>query len=189
MNHEVRALVADAERAVRESNLGVAYDHFIEAGDVAAGLQLWRSAARCYRRAVELDLYDGRAVGRLARVAPRTGAGTEWAEYATVLAGRPPWPRFDCRLAQLVIGAGGAIVTCTPVGTVLEVRMTADDRIEAHPDARLQSMPLAMGLVILRRALWITPRDDAPDPMSIAVVFAGRGAMRMEESGDWAATP
>ncbi len=187
MNHEVRALLADADRALRENNPAAAYDHFVEAGDVAAGLQLWRSAVRCYRRGVELDLFDGRAVGRLARVAPRAGAGTEWAEYVTVLAGRPPWPRFDCRIAQLVIGDGGAVVTCTPVGTVLEVLMTADDRIEVHPDARLASMPLAMALVVLRRAMWTAPRDDAPVPMSLDVIYAGRSPMRLDEVGDWTA--
>ena len=186
MNHDVRELVGDAEKAVRERREGEAYDFFLDAGDCAAKLGLWRSAVRCYRRAVELDLFDARAVGRLARVAPRAGAGTEWAEYATTLAGRPLWPRFDCRLAQLVIGDVGAVVRCPPVGTVLEVLMTGDDRVEVHPDARLANMPLAMALVVVRRALWASPRDHAPDPMTITVIFAGRAPMRLDEVGDWA---
>lgn len=186
MNPDVRELVGDAERALREGRAPDAYTAFLEAGDVAAKLQLWKSSLRCYRRAVELDLFDARAVGRLARIAPRAGAGTEWAEYATALAGRPPWPRFDCRAAQLVIGDLGAAVTCAPVGTVLEVLMTGDELVEVHPDARLANMPLAMALVILRRAMWAQPRDHAPDPMTLDVVYAGRRPMRLDELGDWA---
>jgi len=186
VNHDVRELVGDAERALREGKPADAYALFLDAGDVASKLQLWRSALRCYRRAVELDLFDQRAVGRLARIAPRANAATEWAEYATALAGRPPWPRFECRAAQLVIGDLGAVVTCAPVGTVLEVLMTADDLVEVHPDSRMANMPIAMALIIMRRAMWAAPRDHAPEPMAIKVVYAGRAPMRLDELGDWA---
>jgi hypothetical protein len=76
-----------------------------------------------------------------------------------------------------------------PVGTVLEVLMTGDSLVEVHPDARLANMPLAMALVILRRAMWAAPRDHAPDPMAIDVVFGGRAAMRLDEMGDWSLVP
>jgi hypothetical protein len=185
MNHDVRELVGDAERAIREQRDADAYALFLEAGDTASNLGLWKSGLRCYRRAVELDLFDPRAIGRLARIAPRASAGNEWAEYATALAGRPPWPRFDLRNVQLRAGGVAATVTCGAVGTVLEVMMSADDVVEVHPDPRLATMPIAMALIVMRRAMWTAPRDSAPEPMSINVVFAGRPAMRLDEIGDW----
>ena len=65
MNADVRVLLADAERALRADKLAAARAAFLEAGQSAASYQLWRSALRCYRRALELDLADREAVGRI----------------------------------------------------------------------------------------------------------------------------
>ncbi len=46
-------------------------------------------------------------------------------------------------------------------------------------------MPRAMGMVILRRAMWLNPRDQASDPLSLRVVFAGRAEVTLDELGDW----
>jgi hypothetical protein len=46
-------------------------------------------------------------------------------------------------------------------------------------------MPLAMALIILRRALWLAPRELAADPMSVRVAFDGRPEVRLDELGDW----
>ena len=63
--------------------------------------------------------------------------------------------------------------------------MTADDLVEARPEARFTGMPLAMALIILRRALWLAPRELAADPMSLRMAFDGRPQVRLDELGDW----
>jgi hypothetical protein len=46
-------------------------------------------------------------------------------------------------------------------------------------------MPLAMALIILRRAMWLAPREHASDPMALRVAFDGRPQVRLDELGDW----
>jgi len=184
VNADVRLLLGDAERALRADDPTAARATFVEAGLCAASYQLWRAALRCYRRALELDLSDRAAITRILQMPPRVISLTEWTEYARAL-DRRAWPAFGCRSARIITGDVGARVECPGTGGVLELMMTDDDLVEVRPEPRLAGMPLAMALIILRRAMWIAPRDVAPDPMSLRVVFDGRPPVRLDELGDW----
>ena len=184
MNADVRLLLADGERALRADDLAAAREAFIEAGLCASSYQLWRSAVRCYRRVLEIDLVDREPIARVRRMPPRAVAPNDWSEYARAI-DLHAWPSFGCRSAQIVTGDGGAQVEFPGTGAVLELMMSADDLVEARPAARFAGMPLAMGLIILRRALWLTPRDMAADPGSLRVAFDGRPQVRLDELGDW----
>lgn len=185
MNADVRELIAEAERALREHDVGAARDAYLAAGDCAKQYGLWRSASRAYRRGLELDVCDRAAVERMTKLGSRVVAATDWLEYLRALDAHPRWPHFGCRGAQVVIGDAGTLVTCPDVGAVLELMMSADDLVEVHPDARLADMPRAMALVILRRAMWLNPREQATDPLALRVVFAGRAEVVLDELGDW----
>lgn len=184
MNADVRLLLSDGERALRADDLIAAREAFLEAGQCAAGYQLWRSALRCYRRALEIDLLDREAIARIARMPPRVVPPSDWSEYTHAI-DRHAWRSFGCRSAQIVTGDLGAQVECPGTGVVMELMMTADDLVETRPEARFAGMPLAMGLIILRRALWFSPRDHAAEPMSLRVAFEGRQQVRLDELGDW----
>jgi hypothetical protein len=180
----MRLHYADGERAARAGDLATAREGFLEAGACAAGVQLWRGAIRCYRRVLELDLTDREPVGRVMKMPSRILSGSEWSEYAGALE-RHSWAPFGCRGAQIVMGDLGAVVECPGVGPVMEMMMTEDDLVEARPDARFTGMPIAMGLIILRRAMWLSPRELISDPMTIRVAFDGRQHVRLDELGDW----
>src|SRR5580658_1849267 len=105
--------MSDAERARRDGDSRAAYNGYVEAGHCAERYGLWKTALRCYRSAVEVDLFSPTAVNHLARIAGRAGAGGEWGEYAVALAPIPAWPSITCRQIQLSIGGSGAVVSCT----------------------------------------------------------------------------
>jgi hypothetical protein len=184
MNADLRLLLGDAERAVRAGDRAAARAGFLEAASCAGRYQLWRSALRCLRRALELDLADREVVAQVLRLPGRGVPTGDWAEYARAL-DRRAWPAFGCRGAQIVIGDAGAHAECPGVGVVLELMMTADDRVELRPAPAFAGMPLAMAMIVARRALWIAPRDQAAEPVALRVAYDGRPAVRLDELGDW----
>jgi hypothetical protein len=184
MNIDVRVLFGDGERAARGGDPTVARAAFMEAAQTAAEVQLWRSVMRCYRHALELDLMDREIVERMLQLPPRLISGRGWDEYRTVIDAHPAWPHFGCRGAHVRIGDLGAVVECAQVGVALELMMSDRDLVEVHPDARFSGMPIAMALVILRRALWPAPREHGPIG-TMRVAFAGRQQVKLDEHGDW----
>ena len=184
MTGDVRTLVAEAERAERAGNYEGAYDRYVSAGDAAAGNGSWRSAMRSFQRAIEVDLFASEAVQRLAAIASQVHNRTEWSEYATALE-RGVVPRFAFRAVQLAIGNDGSFVTAPDAGTVLEMLLTGDDLLDVHPAAAFSDMPLAMALLVLRRALWSSPVNRARTPMTVRISYAGRPHMILHETGEW----
>jgi hypothetical protein len=179
-------LSRDAELAAQRGDVAEALRGFLDAGDRAVGYQLWRTAARCYRGALELDLIRREPVARLVKIAARVGSQLEWNAYARVLDDMPAWPHFGCRTTRILTNDTGSIVECPEAGPVLELIMSAADRVEAHADGRFSKMPLAMALVILRRALWSNPRAVANKPARVTIQYAGRSPVWLDERGDWA---
>ena len=185
MNPDVRLLFADGERAARAGEHATARACFLEAGQSAAAVQLWRTAIRCYRHALELDLLDRAPVDAVLRMPARVIAGRGWDEYKLALDRHPHWTAFSCRATRVVIGDLGAVVECPPVGPVLELIMSKPDLVETRPDARYTGMPLTLAMIVLRRALWAAPRERVSDPAQIRVTFVGRERVQLDEHGDW----
>ena len=183
MNADVRQLLSDGERALRSEQVTAAREAFLEAGVVAAKFGLWRSALRCYKSALEIDLTDRDVVQRIAAMPARIVAFGEWSEYLRAL-DRRPWPRLTCRGAQIVGANDGTIVDLVGSGAVLDLMMSASDLVEVRPEGRYTGMPLAMAMIILRRALWPVTRSSG-DPRSIRVVFDGRRTSKLDELGNW----
>jgi len=186
MNPKLRSLSLEAEAAARRGDISDALRGFIDAGDCAVGLEKWRSAARCFRSALELDLMRREPVARLVRIASHIGNEHEWSAYAHVLEEIPSWPRFGCRSARIVTNDVGSIVECTGAGAVIDLMMTSSELVEAHPLEPFVRMPLAMALLIVRRALWITPRTETTKPARVRVAFGGHAPVWLDERGDWA---
>ena len=185
MNVDSRILVVDGERAARRGEPAAARESFLEAAQAAADVQLWRSALRCYRHALALDLCDREVLDRVLALPPRVIAGRGWDRYRAALDAHPGWRPFGCRAARIVSGDLGAVVECPGVGPVLELIMSERDLVETRPAARFAGMPAAMAMIILRRALWPAPRERATEPMTVRVTFDGRERLRLDEHGDW----
>lgn len=185
MNVDIRVLFADGERAARAGAHGTARACFLEAARTAIDVQLWRSALRCYRHALELDLLDREVLAAIARLPPRVIAGRGWDEYGKAVATHPGWPSFGCRAAQVRIGNDAATIDCPGVGAVLDVLMSERDLVEMRPVPAFVGMPIAMALIIARRALWPAPRGQATEPRTIRVAFEGHQRVRLDEHGDW----
>nr|HEX4317788.1 hypothetical protein [Kofleriaceae bacterium] len=186
-NSDVQLHLSDAERARRAGDPRAAYGGFVDAGRCAEQYGLWKTALRCYRNAVELDFIDPTAVEHLARIATRAGAGSEWADYLAVVTApaAPSWPTIVCRDVQLLVGSAGAVASCTRAGTVLAVSMTDDDHVDITPDARFADIPVAMALLVVRRALWPSPRDNAATSFEVRVTYRARHRFKLLEHGDW----
>lgn len=185
MNVDVRILFTDGERAARSGDYDVARTCFLDAGRSATDVQLWKSAVRCYRHALELDLLDREPVEAILKMPPRVISGRGWDEYKVALDHHAGWLKFSCRTARVVIGDLGAVVECPAVGPVLELLMTEKDLVETRPDARYRGMPLALALIVLRRALWATPREHVTEPATVRVTFSGQQRIRLDEQGEW----
>jgi hypothetical protein len=166
MNQDARILYLDGERAAREGAWATAKACFVEAGDAAAAVQLWKGALRCYRHALAL-------------------AGRGWHEYRAWIERDGAWPRFGCRTARVVSADLGAVVECAGAGPVLELIMSERDLVEARPDGRFAGMPAAMALIIVRRALWPAPRERAESSMTVRVAYEARAPVRLDERGHW----
>ncbi len=184
MNADIRQLLSDGERALRSDQITAAREAFVEAGVVAAKFGLWRSALRCYKSALEIDLADREVVQRICAMPARVVAFGEWSEYLRAI-DRRPWPKLSCRGAQLVAGNQGTIVDLVGSGPALDMIMTASDLVEVRPETRYTGMPLAMALIILRRALWPVARAIAAEPAAIRVVYDGRRTTKLDELGNW----
>lgn len=185
MNQDARILYLDGERAAREGAWATAKACFVEAGDAAAAVQLWKGALRCYRHALELDLFDREVLARIGRFPPRALAGRGWHEYRAWIERDGAWPRFGCRTARVVSADLGAVVECAGAGPVLELIMSERDLVEARPDGRFAGMPAAMALIIVRRALWPAPRERAESWMTVRVAYEARAPVRLDERGHW----
>ena len=159
-------LFGDGERAARSGELATARACFVEAGQAAVDVQLWRSAIRCYR------------------MPARVTSGRGWDEYRKALDQHADWPHFTCRTARIVIG-DQAVIECPQVGPVLELLMTDQDHVEARPGPRFAGLPIALAMIIIRRALWTNPRDRATELYSVRVTFDGQQRVRLDEHGDW----
>ena len=185
MNPKLRALSQAAEAAARKNDMASAVRKFIVAGDYAVTLDRWRSAERNYRAALELDLLWREPVARLLKIADRLGHERDWRAYIHALEGPRSWPHFGCRSARVVASDTGAIVECNVAGPLLELMMSRVDLVEAHPVPRFANMPLAMALLIIRRALWIAPRAETTRPHTVRVVYGGHEPVWLDERGDW----
>ena len=174
-----------AEAAAQRGELDEALRGFLDAGDRACQLRLWHSAARHYRSALELDVVRRESVARIAKIAPRVGNQGGWAAYARVLDDSPDWPHFGCRTVHVLAHDRGTVIECVGAGPVLELAMESADAVLAQPDGRFAKMPLAMALVILRRALWPSPREDSIKPIRVQVTFGSCPAVWLDERGDW----
>ncbi len=176
-------LVADAEAALARGERATASGAFVEAGVCAATYGLPRAALRCYRSALELDLVYAPAIAAAIRVAHHAGpdAVTDWTDYQHAI-GR--FTSFGCRGAELAIGDRGSYISCPAVGPVLAVAMPEPDLIEVTPVPRLEGLPLAMAMIIARRGLFISPREQAEAPRSVRVAYA-RWHVSLVELGEW----
>jgi hypothetical protein len=186
VNADIRMALQDAERALGAGDPAAANRGYLDAGDIAITFQLWRSAARAYRNALELDLVSVETVGKLVALGAKLPMlAPEWTAYAIALRRHPEWPHFGCRSAQISIADRGAFVECATIGKVLELAMSADDHFDAVADPRFADMPLAMALVIVRRALWPHARERSQQPPArVRITFAGR-TVWLDEHGEW----
>jgi hypothetical protein len=182
---DVRVLFGDGERAARAGEYATARACFLEAAQSAVDVQLWRAAIRCYRHVLELDLLDREAVDRILRMPVRVTSGRSWDDYRAALDAHRDWLHVRCRSARVVIDDRGAVVECPGVGRVLRLTMREHDLVEIDVDPRWTGMPIAMAMVVLRRALWATPRERVTEPYRVRVTFGGREHVRLDEHGDW----
>jgi hypothetical protein len=184
---DVLVHVADAELAAGKGDLALASRMFVESGLSAAASESFSLAVRCYRAALEIDLLDRRVIARMLGLGNRAGDG--WSAYARTI-DLVDWRSFGCRGASVVSGDDGATtVHCSGIGPVLGMVTTRGDRVEAYPDQRFVKMPLAMAMIILRRALWPESRiwrvADARPSLHVRVKFPAHRETRLDELGDW----
>src|SRR5262249_13250398 len=114
----IRDLLGYADRAARDGDVGTARATFVDAAEKASAQGPWRTAVRCYRRVLELDLTDREVVDRIVLVSARLATGVDWIDYARALEAHRTWPRFGALAAQVVLGDLGGVVTCARVGPV-----------------------------------------------------------------------
>lgn len=138
------------------------------------------------RRALEFDVAGLDAVELGIPIAGRIShqLRIDWTEYAAALRGQP-WPHFSCRSAQITIDDDGASIGCQLVGVVFAVAMPEADLVALTPHGAFRGMPLAMAMIVARRALFGGPRLDGELPRVIRVVFDERPEVVLNDIGDW----
>jgi len=183
VNIEISEMAGAAKRALVVGDLDTARACFIEAGDCAVRFQLWRSAFRAFRNALELDLVDPVPVARLRTLRGSMTMIGDWSDYARSLDANPTWPTVSAVGARILSADSGTIVECRGVGAVIELAMPEPDLIEATPDGRFRQMPRAMALLVVRRALWPFPRER--DGMRVRVAWGSMPRVWLDEAGDW----
>jgi hypothetical protein len=183
VNIEISEMSSAAKRAIVVGDFETAKACFIEAGDCAVRFQLWRSAFRAFRSALELDLVDPVPVARLRMLRGSMTMVGDWSEYARSLETNPTWPTVRAVGARILSADTGTIVECRGIGPVIEIAMPEPDLIEATPDGRFRQMPRAMALLVVRRALWPFPRER--DGMRVRVAWGTLPEVWLDESGDW----
>src|SRR6185436_18886918 len=170
MSFDVRVLFLDGERAARRGEIAAARGCFLDAAQAAAEVQLWRSALRCYRHVLELDLLDRGVVDRALQLPPRVLANRGWDRYRAALDAHAGWRPFSCRAAQIVSGDLGAVIECPGVGPVLELIMSAHDLCSSAAAAapcsagsphRPGSTPGSSSSIATRRIRWPSRRSPA----------------------------
>ena len=185
MNADIQTSLSDARQALHAGDRDAATRAFLDAGDCAVKYQLWRSAQRApFRSALELDLVDRVAVGRLVDLGGRLrSTHADWTAYAAALEARD-WPHFSSLNAQIVMDDHDAVIECPGIGRVIEIGMSAGDRFDAMPDRQMVGMPLGMMLIVLRHALWPMSREWSTTPVRVEVVHGG-DRVWLDELGDW----
>jgi len=176
-------LCVEAEKAAHRGDLHSAVRNYIAAGDAARSRERWQLAARCYRSALEVDLGSRVAVSRLVHIGGHTNDRKFWVEYSRMLKHDGSWSQLTCRRAQILVHNLGSVIECAEVGPVIELVIASDGSFECLPDARFKAMPLAMTLIILRRALWPTGRSS---PLAPRVRVGYRGhTVWLNARGEW----
>jgi len=183
VNVEISEITVAAQRALATGDYEAARSRFVEAGECAVRFQLWRSAFRAFRNALELDLVDPVPVARLKTLRGSLTMLGDWSDYVRVLESNPGWSSVCAIGARILSADTGTIVECRGVGPVLELAMPEADLIEATPDGRFRAMPRAMALLLMRRALWPFPRER--DGMRVRVAWGTMPRVWLDESGYW----
>ncbi|NVB84666.1 MAG: hypothetical protein HOV81_40205 [Kofleriaceae bacterium] len=181
MNAAVSRLESDAERIAAAGDCEASIEAYLEAGRCAAHYQLWQSALRCYRGALELDLVHRPTLRKILALGSHLRSSDDWLDYARAV-DRNDWPQFGCRGAHVLTNDSGSLVACPDIGAVLELLVNDAGVLEAFPDGRFHAMPIAMALVILRRALWPSRREG--EVAKARVEYRGRRVW-LRETGGW----
>lgn len=182
MSTNISRIRVGAERDLQRGEIDRAFRRFLAAGDAARRDARWLLAARCYRDALELDLGSRVAVRRLIAIGRHTRDRSAWIDYAHALERDPYSSGFSCRGAQLLVHNLGAVVQCVEVGPVLDLLMTSDSSFDCLPDGRFRDMPVAMSMLVLRRALW--PDGRSKRGARVRVTYRGH-VVWLNPRGEW----
>ena len=187
VNIDARELLAAGDRAARVGHHASARQCFLEAGDSAASLGLWKAALRCYRFGLELDLFDEEIVAAVRRLPLQARGGQGWRDYEDSVRCKPD-RSFGCREARITTADQTSYIECPLIGPVLDIYLDRET-VEARPLERFREMPVAMAMIIVRRALW--PKTENLGASSRWVSFQARAPVQLNELGDWSprATP
>lgn len=180
---EVTRLVYDAEQIARDGDHDSSITAYMRAGKCAARHRHWQSALWCYKAALELNLLGRDVVANILGLGDRIRTSADWFEYARSLDSND-WPRFGAAGAKIVTHDSGSLVECPGIGVVLELIITDPGTLEAFPDGRFRAMPLAMALLVIRRALWPQAASDPSSKLRAEIEYRGRRVL-LRAAGEW----